>query len=592
MDELYTGKFESARKTEGENITLKIQQIERDDFHSCGKRGAVQVDKWLPFSCFQQHFLVKKLKVQFSLYGKQYIKGKLEKMTMSDIVRNERSWCKMKIVIAERDHYERTAVEWLISTYGISIDEVCVANNMQQLLNLLGKETPEILFVELDMIPIERFEDFNLTVQKGNTKIIAATAESTFERAKQAIELGSVELLVKPHDPVKIQASLRKALMLAKAQGTSPHTAPYLTEDESYRTLFTKDVKNNGDTALMLLQTENNRQTADLLLFLTNFPFRKAPLILPLTDAVVCLFQSPTHLLQEEGWKLSREWEAGSFAPLVSVLVPPNTDISTIHEMYLKARDLLQATFFLGYRQVIVHKENEELWYEMDPFLTSAEQREWVDMLNSFDKQQIKQWMHHEFLHMKSPFPNPELLRTRLTSILAQIRRFMKIYQLDQGEMEAAYMRIFSGILYNSVLYRIVQEMLLFLYDLLDHSKTGKVFSKKNAVEKGILYIERYYNDPDLSLEKVAEAAGKSPAYYSHLLSKKQGVPFRTLLANKRIKEAKQLLIATPLSIKEVAEQVGFRNQSYFTRLFKEQTKMAPREYRDYNRQSEKSALE
>ncbi|CAM4081312.1 hypothetical protein Gste01_02132 [Geobacillus stearothermophilus ATCC 7953] len=57
-------------------------------------------------------------------------------------------------------------------------------------------------------------------------------------------------------------------------------------------------------------------------------------------------------------------------------------------------------------------------------------------------------------------------LRRRLTSILAQIRRFMKTYDLDRGGTEREYMRIFQDILYNPVLYRIVQELILFLYRL------------------------------------------------------------------------------------------------------------------------------
>ena len=38
------------------------------------------------------------------------------------------------------------------------------------------------------------------------------------------------------------------------------------------------------------------------------------------------------------------------------------------------------------------------------------------------------------------------------------------------------------------------------------------------------------------------------------------------------------------LTIKEIAFQVGFRNPSYFTRIFKEISTMSPREYRLYMR--------
>ncbi|MCL7748783.1 helix-turn-helix domain-containing protein [Halalkalibacter alkaliphilus] len=497
----------------------------------------------------------------------------------------------MKIVIAERDNHERVAIEWLISTYSIPINNVFVAGTVKETMALLEKELPEILYLELDMIPAENWAQIHRYVKSYSPKIIAVTAEATFERAKQAIELGIVDLLVKPLDPVKIRQCLKMAHSLVAHHKNVHVFSPHQDEGYSYRTLFLDEELNNGDMALLVLRAESNNKLADLLQFLTYFPFREQPTVLPLTDMVVCLFKNQTQHLREEAWKILSEWEALSADPLVAVLIPANNKMKTVHEMYLAARRLLEIPFFIGYRQVILPKEEYECWYEMDPFLTSAEQREWVDMLNSFDKQKIKQWMHQEFLHMETPFPNPETLRTRLTSILAQVRRFMKTYQLDHGETEEYYMRIFSEILYNRVLYRIVQEMLLFLYELLDRSKISELFSKKDVIERGILYIEKHYMDPNLTLESVAEAVGRSTAYYSHLLMKKQGISFRQLLANKRMNEAKRLLQASQLTIKEISHQVGFRNPSYFTRLFKEMTSLAPRDYRLQMRKGNESSL-
>lgn len=175
---------------------------------------------------------------------------------------------------------------------------------------------------------------------------------------------------------------------------------------------------------------------------------------------------------------------------------------------------------------------------------------------------------------------NPENLRTRLTSILAQIRRFMKTYKLDKHEMEKYYMKIYSEILNNSVLFRIVQEMLLFIYQIIDCALQAETVSKNDVIEKGIRFIELNYSDPDLSLEKVAEEVGRNPSYYSHLLMTKHGTPFRQLLTNVRIQEAKRLLTLTEWSIKEIAYKVGFHNPNYFARLFKETTSYTPRAYR------------
>jgi two-component system, response regulator YesN len=488
----------------------------------------------------------------------------------------------VKLLIADRDHHERIAVEWLISTYSLPINNVFKASTLQETMTILEKEAPDILYIELDMIPNEIWPLMTRYVKSFCQKILAVTAEATFERAKQAIEWQSVDLLVKPLDPLKIKHCLQMALSLAAYSETANLAHSSNDERFSYRSLFLQEEQTAGNVALMLLQTENHQKLTELVRFLTYYPFREHPVILPLTDMIVCLFQSPTKDLKEEAWKILRDWEAASIEPLASVIIPPDSGKTTVRDMYQTARRLLEVTFFIGYRQVILPKTTYECWREMDPFLTPSEQREWIEMLNRFDKQKIKQWMHNEFLHIETPFPNPEMMRTRLTSILAQIRRFMKTYQLDQQDMEQYYMKIFAEILYNRVLYRIVQDMLLFLYELIDRAKQAEALSKKDVIEKGISYIETHFADPDLTLAKVAEAVGRSPAYYSHLLTKKHGMSFRQLLANTRIKEAKRLLTTTQLSIKEIAHQVGIRNPNYFTRLFKEMTTMTPREYRMY----------
>lgn len=49
----------------------------------------------------------------------------------------------------------------------------------------------------------------------------------------------------------------------------------------------------------------------------------------------------------------------------------------------------------------------------------------------------------------------------------------------------------------------------------------------------------------------------------------------------KRIERAQTLLLASRLSIKEIAETVGIPNLSQFSKLFTKETGHSPREYRD-----------
>ena len=65
------------------------------------------------------------------------------------------------------------------------------------------------------------------------------------------------------------------------------------------------------------------------------------------------------------------------------------------------------------------------------------------------------------------------------------------------------------------------------------------------------------------------------------MYSKKEvGVSFSNYLNKIRIEQSKLLLKNTDSSIVEIAMEVGFEDQSYFSKVFKNLTKMTPKQYR------------
>ncbi len=58
------------------------------------------------------------------------------------------------------------------------------------------------------------------------------------------------------------------------------------------------------------------------------------------------------------------------------------------------------------------------------------------------------------------------------------------------------------------------------------------------------------------------------------------GVSFKKHLTDVRMKHAKALLVNPTLKVHQIAEQVGYTNGDYFSKIFKEQTGNSPSEYR------------
>ena len=98
-------------------------------------------------------------------------------------------------------------------------------------------------------------------------------------------------------------------------------------------------------------------------------------------------------------------------------------------------------------------------------------------------------------------------------------------------------------------------------------------------VVKARQYIDRNYQKP-ISLETVAKEVYLSPAYFSAVFKKEQGLTFSDYLAQVRIERAKRLLSNMKYSVAEVAAAVGYPDQRYFSRVFKKMTGVNPLEYR------------
>lgn len=99
------------------------------------------------------------------------------------------------------------------------------------------------------------------------------------------------------------------------------------------------------------------------------------------------------------------------------------------------------------------------------------------------------------------------------------------------------------------------------------------------TIAKALRYIHANYSS-HLSLEEAAHSAGLSPNYFSNLFNSRMGLSFSSYVNKVRIEHAQRLLLDTSFPIIEIASLVGFEEQSYFSKVFKEKTHLSPGKYR------------
>jgi AraC family transcriptional activator of pobA len=136
------------------------------------------------------------------------------------------------------------------------------------------------------------------------------------------------------------------------------------------------------------------------------------------------------------------------------------------------------------------------------------------------------------------------IILSHLDSILKYAQRFYKRQFIDRKPLSGVTVTKFNGCL-------------------------REYFEKSDAEEKGLPTVN--YMAAQLSL---------SPKYLSDLLKQETGKTALELIHLYVISEAKNMLVAGDRSIAEIAYQLGFENPPYFSRLFKKEVGMSPKEFK------------
>lgn len=103
-----------------------------------------------------------------------------------------------------------------------------------------------------------------------------------------------------------------------------------------------------------------------------------------------------------------------------------------------------------------------------------------------------------------------------------------------------------------------------------------------NGDERGLRYVrdaQRYMGEhlgEPYRLRDIATRVGLSGEHLRHIFVKCEGMTIGRWLTESRIRRATDLLTHSPLPLKAIASQCGFRNESYFCTAFKKETGITP----------------
>ncbi|MBK5253745.1 MAG: helix-turn-helix domain-containing protein [Peptostreptococcaceae bacterium] len=123
----------------------------------------------------------------------------------------------------------------------------------------------------------------------------------------------------------------------------------------------------------------------------------------------------------------------------------------------------------------------------------------------------------------------------------------------------------------NNLLVTISSNLLTSVYD-----------GKSKIIANAVKYVNNNYSIR-ITLTDIEKNLHVNPSYFSSLFKHEMGISFIGYINQVKINYACHLLIESSLTIIDIALDLGFDDQSYFTKVFKKQCGITPKDYRVIN---------
>lgn len=478
----------------------------------------------------------------------------------------------VRIHLVAKDHLEAEGIRWLVESQMTGM-ELYRWDSIEEFVKEGIDEFPDMLLLDMDTW-VQQDDSFGELLRKSHMRWLGISSERIFQTAYRGLRYRAEDVLFRPFSPDDLVKHIQQIRYLVRSERHRYSNDPY-NEDQSmmidYSDLFLTDKMTTQPITMIAISTPDLNSLPRLYDELHRFPFTTEQQLFALADCVLCVQYGGEKKLFHEEYHAFLAWWKGDKGESLAIVINDPPSFQTLKETYAQTKQLKEKVFFDGYDIILSNSQYTD-WSDLDPFLTPLEQRQWIEMLEKRDAKEIRKWLEQEFFTYGEPYPDPEMVRIRLTSVLAQVRRYMKSYNIQTMEWEDCYHAVFQQIIKKPVIHEIVQELLAFITRLLSHGDGDMQLQteERSLVERVKTLMESNYWNSQWNLTDCADTLRLNKSTLSRRFSAESGQFFRDALHQVRIREAKRLLKETSLSLEEISGLTGYSNQSYFTMKFKQ----------------------
>ena len=457
-----------------------------------------------------------------------------------------------------------------------------IAYNGQEALEKMKKFHPDVLITDIQM-PVMNGLDLigKAKEENGDLVSIVISGYQEFEYAKTAMRYGVTDYILKPIVPSELCSLLEKVknrldinyyrnrnALMHRLVNEIPVSEEELKRYFQSARYYGAITRRNG---LPTRFSERGQKEifSDIHEWMLTYG----------RDDQETLYLCPEELVEEEQYVEMIKRQIGKEQPdasyLTTVICKKAASVDQIGEMVKGLYRMLDTRIVLGKSQTLfLDGEKGEASEEDAGNFDYLQDLEYLAKNQKYERLQketemlIQKWGQEE---------RPLIwMEGRLRQICYLLQRFEGC-NMDYRECEFLLDEAFAN---AENIQQLISSMNdIFFKDKKEDSMTMQKLNTEEYFHKIKEYIQEHMAEA-LSLQQVSREMGVSQTYMSRLFRKYENATFNNYLTTLRMEKAKMLLRnGDKIYVKDVAEQVGYKDQFYFSRIFHSYTGVRPSEY-------------
>lgn len=531
---------------------------------------------------------------------------------------------KMKIFLVEDESLIRNGIQNGIAWEKEGFEFAGAASDGELAYPMILAAKPDILITDIKMPFMDGLELSRLVRQElPDIKILILSGHDEFLLAKEAIEIGVTEYLLKPVSAARLLHSLNQvAAMIGKEKEEKKLLAKYsseMKENTEYEKMrfFTRIMSGNMPLSDILETGKRfgmnlSARSYNVILFNilmetehrvdTKQRLKACEQIEKLVEYLSWVY---SFRRAEEGWTFLMTAESeqqmkehtDEFVKKLRGLMDEFQDLKyfggigepvlrlrELRSSFMEAEMVFAGRFSCSPNKILSvnesHMLNEDAGFEINSYEHIGNFRNTIErFLNNGTRKELDGFVNGYVAGIQEENFRSNLMRQYIAmDVYVAVMVFVEKLGVDGVQrQEEIFREDMQKIRTPEDMQNFMEDMLGWALNLRDQISDGRY---QDIICMAQDIIRKSYMTEDISMNMVASKVGMSPSYFSCIFSKEVGKTFVECLTETRMAKAKELLMCSSLKSSEIGFEVGYKDPHYFSYLFKKTQGYSPKEYR------------